>query len=211
MEGSTLRRRAAWLAFAFSLLVYTITLCPTVYWDDAGELIAAAYTLGIPHPPGHPLYVIIGKLFTLIPLGSIAGRVNFMSAFFGALSCVLVYKIITERLEKHPWRPAAALGGALFFAFAPTAWEQATVAETTTLHSFFMMLLTLMVFRLASGETLWKSEARSLCLFGFVYGLSLTNHVAGVFFIPAFAYILVLKFRKRLFGPRLLAGCSFLS
>lgn len=206
MDLSTPRRHIGWLAFAICLVVYTLTLCPTVYWDDAGELIAAAYTLGIPHPPGHPLYAIAGKLFTLIPLGSIAWRVNFLSAFFGALNCWLVYKIIDERLEDHAWKPAAAMGGALFFAFAPTVWEQATIAETTTLHCFFMMLLTLLTFRLASGRILWKNETRSLCLLAFLFGLSLTNHVAGIFFFPSLACILIWKFKKRLLDPKLLLG-----
>jgi len=206
MDISTLRKRAGWLAFVSPLVIYTLTLCPTVFWDDAGELIAAAYILGIPHPPGHPLYVIIGKLFTLIPVGSIAWRVNFMSAFFGALSCFLVYKIIDDRLGRRPWGPVAALGGAFFFAFAPTVWEQATVAETTTLHCFFMMLVTLLVFRLVSGGTVWKNETRSLCLLAFLFGLSLTNHVAGIFFFPAIAFTLILKFRTRVFAPRLLLG-----
>ncbi len=206
MEVSTFGKRAIWLVFALCLAIYVLTLCPTVYWDDAGELIAACYTLGIPHPPGHPLYVLIGKLFTLIPLGSIAWRVNFMSALFGAFSCMLVYKIISDRLDELRWKSAAALGGALFFAFAPTMWEQSTVAETSTLHSFFMMALTLLAFRMASGKILFGSEAKSLCLFSFLYGLSLTNHVAGVFFFPAFAYIFIATFGRRIFAPRLLAG-----
>ncbi len=198
-----------WLAFAFSLVVYTLTLCPTVYWDDAGELITAAYTLGIPHPPGHPLYALIGKAFTLIPAGSVAWRVNFMSAFFGAVSCLLVYLIIGERLEESLWKPAAALGGAFFFAFSPTVWDQATVAENSTLHCFFMMLLTLLAFRMASGGIIWKNESRSLCLFSFLYGFSLTNHVAGVFFFPAFAYIFIATYGKRLFMPRTLLKMLF--
>ncbi len=206
MESTTFRKRAGWFAFALCLFVYVLTLCPTVPWDDAGELIAASYTLGIPHPPGHPLYVLIGKLFTLIPAGSVAWRVNLMSAFFGALSCLVLYKIILERLEDKPWKTAAALGGAFFFAFAPTVWDQATVAETSTLHSFFMLVLIFFAFRLASGGIVWKSEKHSLYLFSFIYGLSLTNHVAGVFFFPAFAYILILKFRGRIFAPRLLGG-----
>ncbi len=206
MLVSILRERAGRLVFALSLTVYSLTLCPTVFWDDAGELIAAAYTLGIPHPPGHPLFVIIGKLFTLVPIGSIAARVNFMSAFFGAIGCLLVYRIIAERLEDHPWRPAAAAGGALFFAFAPTVWEQSTVAETTTLHCFFMMLLTLWAFRLASGKIIWKDETRSLWVFAFVYGFTLTNPVAGVFFGPSFAFILIWKFRRRIFSPGPLLG-----
>ena len=206
MELSILRKRADWLVFLFCLTIYSLTLCPTVFWDDAGELIAAAYTLGIPHPPGHPLYVIIGKLFTIIPLGSIAARVNFMSAFFGAIACWLVYKIIEDRLDDHPWRFAAAASGALFFAFAPTVWEQSTVAETTTLHCSFMMLLTLLTFRLSSGTILWKNEERSLCLLAFLYGFSLTNHVAGVFFFPSIACILIWRFRWRVFRPKLFLG-----
>lgn len=209
MNLSTFGKRAGWLAFAFPLVVYTLTLCPTVYWDDAGELITAAYTLGIPHPPGHPLYALIGKLFTLIPAGSVAWRVNFMSAFFGAVSCLLVYMIIGERLEESSWKPAAALGGAFFFAFSPTVWDQATVAENSTLHCFFMMLLTLLAFRMASGGIVWKSEARSLCLFSFLYGLSLTNHVAGVFFFPAFAYLFIATHGKRFFMPRSLLKMLF--
>ena len=206
MNAEIFHKRAGWLACVFPLFVYVLTLCPTIYWDDAGELIAASYTLGIPHPPGHPLYVLIGKLFTLIPAGSVAWRVNLMSAFFGALTCLVLYRIILERLEDKPWKTAAALGGAFFFAFAPTVWDQATVAETSTLHSFFMLVLTFFAFRLASGGIVWKSENHSLCLFSFIYGLSLTNHVAGVFFFPAFAYILILKFRGRIFAPRLLGG-----
>ena len=138
MNPPRIRKWAGWLAFALPLLIYVVTLCPTVYWDDAGELIAACYTLGIPHPPGHPLYVLIGKVFTLIPIGSVAWRVNLMSAVFGALSCLLLYRVISDRLDENAWKPVAALGGAFFFAFAPTVWEQATVAETTTLHVSFM-------------------------------------------------------------------------
>ena len=117
MEVLKFRTRAGWFVSAFCLILYLLTLCPTVYWDDAGELIAACYTLGIPHPPGHPLYAILGKLFTLLPMGTIAWRVNLMSAFFGALSCLLVYRIIIGLLDKDDvWTLPAACGGALFFA-----------------------------------------------------------------------------------------------
>jgi tetratricopeptide (TPR) repeat protein len=204
MNLSKLTSRAGWLAFLLPSAVYVFTLCPTVYWDDSGELIAAAYTLGIPHPPGHPLYAILGKLFTFIPFGTIAWRVNFMSAFFGALASLLVYRIIAELLEESSVRPLAALCGALFFAFAPTMWDQATVAETSTLHVFFMMLLTWLSLRITSRKTIGKNETGWLCLFSFLYGLSLTNHVAGVLFIPAFLYVFLMGLGKRLFVPSLL-------
>ncbi len=207
MEVSKLRARTGWFVFALCLFIYLLTLCPTVYWDDAGELIATCYTLGIPHPPGHPLYALLGKIFTFLPIGSIAWRVNFMSALFGALTGLLVYRMIIELLDENDvWIMPAAVGGALFFPFAPTVWEHATVAETSTLHSFFMVLLTLLAFRLASGRLMFKSESKSLCFFAFLYGLSLTNHVAGVFFFPAFAYIVLRTFGRRIFSPRLLGG-----
>ncbi|MBN1383999.1 MAG: DUF2723 domain-containing protein, partial [Elusimicrobia bacterium] len=83
------------ITFLLSFAVYLATLCPTVYVGDSGEFATAAYTLGITHPPGYPLYVILGKIFTIIiPFGNIAYRVNLMSAFFGALTCALVYLIV---------------------------------------------------------------------------------------------------------------------
>jgi hypothetical protein len=80
------------LVFLISFTVYLKTLCPTVYVGDSGELIAAAYTLGIPHPPGYPLFTILGKVFiTLIPIGSIAYRVNLLSAFFASSTVMVLY------------------------------------------------------------------------------------------------------------------------
>jgi hypothetical protein len=63
-----------------ALGVYLLTLCPTVAGGDSGELIAAAFEPGIAHPPGYPLYVLGGKLFTLLPWGTVAWRVNLFSA-----------------------------------------------------------------------------------------------------------------------------------
>lgn len=197
--------KAGLFAFSLPFVIYLLTLCPTVHWGDSGELITAAYTLGIPHPPGHPLYAILGKLFTLIPVGSIAYRVNLMSAFFGAVTCYLIYKIICDRLGDSSWKTAAALGGAFFFAFAPTVWDQTTVAETTTLHSSFMMLLTLLGFRIVSGRVLWKDWKHSLYLFSFVYGVSMTNHVAGVLFVPAFVFLFLSTYGRKVLAPGLVA------
>lgn len=194
--------------FAFGL--YIRTLCPTVYWDDAGELIAACYTLGIPHPPGHPLYAIIGKLFTFIPIGSPAYGVNLMSAFFGALTCALVFQIVRElAAQKNELRRFANFGGLLAACFSMVSlllWDQSTVAETTTLHSFFMMLVTLLAFRIYFGGPTDPRLTRRLLVFGFVYGLSFTNHVAGTFFAPSIALILAAGLKTELFRPRRLAG-----
>ncbi len=198
-------RKKEWLIgltalFGAALFVYSRTLCPTVYWEDSGELIAVSYVLGIPHPPGHPLYAILGRLFTLLPWGSIAQRVNFMSAFFGALAASLVYPAVLMLLraerEQSVIRHCAGATAALFAAFGVTLWDQAVVAETSTLHAFFFILLVCLFLRLLSAHD-EKAFYRSLFFFCFVYGLSLTNHVAGVFAIPAFVVWAWVSFRGK--------------
>ncbi len=87
------------LIFMFSLIIYYSTLCPTVSVGDSGELITACYVAGIPHPPGYPLFTILGKLFAHIPFNSVAWRVNLMSAFFGSLTVVLIFLILMKIAE----------------------------------------------------------------------------------------------------------------
>ena len=79
-----------WLA-AFAL--YVRTLAPSLLWGDMAEFQTLSYTLGMTHPSGYMTHIMIGKLFTLIPVGNIAWRVNLMSAFFGALAVANVYLI----------------------------------------------------------------------------------------------------------------------
>src|SRR3989337_3601938 len=82
----------ALVAFA----VYLRTLAPTVMWYDMGEFATAAYVLGIAHNTGYPLYILLGKLFTLLPVGDIAYRVNLMSAVFASLTVAVIFLIIHE-------------------------------------------------------------------------------------------------------------------
>ena len=77
--------------FVLTLGVYVKTLAPTVSFWDCGEFIATSYILGVPHPPGAPLYVLLGRVFTLFPIGEVAIRVNFMSALTSALAIWCVY------------------------------------------------------------------------------------------------------------------------
>ncbi|MBW2173558.1 MAG: DUF2723 domain-containing protein, partial [Deltaproteobacteria bacterium] len=79
---------------ALLFVVYLSTICPTVYLGDSGELTAAAFSLGIPHNSGYPLYAQLGKLFSLVPVGPIAFRMNLMSSLFAVLTVWLVYSLI---------------------------------------------------------------------------------------------------------------------
>src|SRR5512139_4186294 len=93
--------------------LYGLGACPTIYVGDSGELVTAAHTLGIPHPSGYPLYVLLGKLWTLlVPVGSIAYRMSLFSAACTAAACGVLHHLL-RRLGAHP---AAAAMAALLLA-----------------------------------------------------------------------------------------------
>ena len=175
-EPAALRLYAA-AATLVTLGVYLLTLAPDLTWanaaTDGGELITAAVTLGIPHPPGYPLYVVLGKLFSLLPLGTVALRFNLLSAFCGALA-VGVLVLAIGAYHRGRVRPSVAVAAALLFGFAPLAWSQAVVAEVYTLN-----LLLLAVFLLAwsrAGASGWS---------GFWLGLAITTHLTSLLMLPA--------------------------
>ena len=109
-----LSRRATlvigWLVFLFATAVYLITLTPTVPFWDSGEFIAVSNILGIPHPPGTPLYVLLGRIATLFPIASLAQRVNGLSALASSLAVLLTYLVAVA---------VSLLGGLVFLVRIP--------------------------------------------------------------------------------------------
>ena len=185
-----------------TLGVYILTLAPTVSGEDSGELIAAAHTLGIPHPTGYPLWCLLGKLFiTIIPFGGVAWRVNFMSAVFGAATVSLVF-ILIRRLTRDP---IAALAGALAFGFSWEFWEQAVIAEVYTLNAFFVALCLLLLLA-------WQEKRRTwhLLAFALAYGLSLCNHSTMFLLGPLFLAFMLWVDRGLWRRPALWAGMGVL-
>jgi hypothetical protein len=128
--------------FVLTLAVYAATLGPTTDFWDCGEFITTSHIVGVPHQPGTPLYVLVGRVFDVV-LGNpditqaamrTAWAINFMSAFFSALAVMMVYLIIWEIGRRmHPdARLFAHIGGAvgaLFLAFSETFWNNAIEAE----------------------------------------------------------------------------------
>src|SRR5437763_16284396 len=88
----------AGFVFIAALMLYARTLAPTVTLVDSGELMLAAHTLGVAHPPGFPLYVLLAHFFTGLPIGSVAARVNFASALFAALAAAMLTLVVAEML-----------------------------------------------------------------------------------------------------------------
>jgi len=118
--GSFLSRAelvCAGAVFLVALVVYSWTLAPTVTLTDSGELILAAYGLGVAHPPGTPLWVMLAHLASLVPVGSVAVRINFSSAVFAALACATLTLVVADlvitasRFAAHRRRNKAARKG----------------------------------------------------------------------------------------------------
>jgi len=167
------------------LAVYLRTLCPTIYTGDCGELAAAAYTLGIAHPTGYPVWCLLGKAWTLlVPFGSIIWRLNVLSAVFGTMATVALFAFArTIGLSRNTAFACAGL-----FAFSFTFWQQCLITETYSLTALYTCGLLFLAAR-------WRSNGckpKDLRWFAAVYGLAMTNHQTNTLFIPGFlAFILM--------------------
>jgi tetratricopeptide (TPR) repeat protein len=182
--------------------VYLLTVAPDLTGEDSGELITAAYTLGICHPPGYPLWCILGKLFTIIiPFGTIAYRVNFMSVFFAAWTIFFLFLVI----RKITGNRVIAAASALVFAFSYEFWSQTTIAEVYTLDTFFVTasLLTLIVW----DE---KRSKQLLYVLALLCGLGCTNHHTMAPISLVFAGYVLLKARRGQINLKVAGICVLL-
>jgi len=156
--------------FLVALLLYSWTLAPTVTLTDSGELIVVARGLGIAHPPGVPLWIILAHLASLGPLGNVAQRINFSSALFAALTCAMLTLVVaeviitasylaaakrrkrgTKKIEElgvtHPMVAAPALGAGLLLAFSRTLWSYATITEVYALNTLLILVICFLMLR----------------------------------------------------------------
>ena len=142
-----------WLALAtffISLVIYSLTMAPTASFWDAGEFIAVAHGLQVNHPPGAPLYSILGRLFSMfMPTEYVAISINFMSVLSSALTVMLLYLIVVRLIREfkpnvNEWTSGdkiahygGALIGSLTFAVTDTFWFNAVEAEVYAMSMFF--------------------------------------------------------------------------
>src|SRR6476646_2628554 len=126
--------RAAAAVSALILLVYLLTLAPSTAMWDTSEYIAAAYTFGLPHPPGNPLFVIVGRAFSLLPIApSVASRINVLAAIASAAAAgcwfLITEHVLRSWLRLRATRIVGAAAGAAIGALAFTVWNQSVVNE----------------------------------------------------------------------------------
>jgi tetratricopeptide (TPR) repeat protein len=176
-------------SFIIPFCVYLYTLHPTVSpYRDSGDMVTAASTLGLAHPPGYPLYVMAGKIFTTVfRAGNTAYEMNVMSAFFAAAGLLLLALTIIN-LSGALVFPLLAV---FFLAFTPSYWRLAQVSEMYSLNAFFTaLILYLMAKQYGLGDKEnTKLEALSLYAVSLLCGLACANHPTIIFIAPPLAWL----------------------
>lgn len=186
-----------WAVFLSAFGMFVITSAPLVTTGDSGELVAAAFTLGIPHPPGYPLYMLLGKAATLLPVGNVASRTNMLAGILVALCAVMVYLSGCELAGKK--RSDAAAAVALGWAFSRISWSQATYSEVYPLQ----LLLSLAALY-AAVRTAREPDFRYAATASFFTGLSIAGHYAAIMYVPAVAFFILYSGRIK-WGVAMLA------
>src|SRR5690606_32926104 len=200
--------RIAVLVAVAVLTGYVITLAPTVTFWDAGELVAAAHSLGIPHPPGTPLWVMVAHVWgKLIPVGDYAWRLNLMSAVGGAISAGLWFLVgnsLVRRLDRAAPAYLAIGGGpaaALWSAFGFTNWQNANEAEVYPIAMVTIAAAAWCVVR--RGDQRDSRHGRRLMLvLRYLGAISIGNRLLALLVGPALVALLVAEsWRDPLLDP----------
>lgn len=193
-----------------SLIIYTLTMAPTASFWDAGEFIAVAHGLQVNHPPGAPLYSIIGRLASMfMPTEYIAVSINFLSALSSALTVMLLYLIIVRLVREFKGHPdemalidkigmyGGALVGALTFAVTDTFWFNAVEAEVYAMSMFFTAIVVWLALKWSEFHERDYSE-RWLVLIAYMFGLAIGVHLLNL--LALFFVALIVYFKKRDFS-----------
>ncbi|MCH7760800.1 tetratricopeptide repeat protein [candidate division TA06 bacterium] len=199
--------------FGVVLSVYLWTIAPTVAFWDNGEFIACSYILGVPHPPGTPLQVLIGKIFSFLPISNeIAYRVNFFSVFSGAMAAAFIYLLVVKvignfkgtrvknfLLLQHTSGIVAGLVGA----FSYTVWDNSVEAEVYSPSNLITVLITWIA--LIWYENIGKKGNKNLLLLSvYLLTLSIGVHLAPLLVAPGFLLLFIFVDRKGILDSKLL-------
>lgn len=198
-----------WICFAIALVTYTLTLEPTASFWDCGEFISASYRLQVVHPPGAPMFLILGRLFSLLAMGDVsqvARWVNMLSALASAFTVLFLFWSITHLARKIVIKNlaevndgqifsvvGAGLVGALTLTFSDTFWFSAVEAEVYASSCFFTAITfwAILKWENVADE---KHSDRWLILIAYFCGLAIGVHLLNLLVIPAIVY--VYYFRK---------------
>jgi hypothetical protein len=195
------------------LALYVITMAPSTAMWDTSEYIAAAYTFGLPHPPGNPFFVIVGRVFSILPIApTVAQRINLLAAICSAASAGLWF-LVTEQVLRgwvtQRWiRLAVAITAAILGATAYTVWNQSVVNEKVYTVSLTGIALVSWLAVRWSVDPDAPSANGLLVLIAYLCGLGYANHMAGMLPAPAIALAVLLRKPATIVKWRLLLVCA---
>jgi len=197
-----------WLVFAIATIVYLLTLEPTASWWDCGEYIATAYKLQVGHPPGAPLFQLLGRFFSLFAFGNtanVAMMINTMSALSSSFTILFLFWIITifgrkivltheGTLDIQNQRLIIFSGviGALAYTFSDSFWFSAVEGEVYAMSSFFTALTfwAILKWEAAVDE---RYSNRWIIFIAYLVGLTIGVHLLNLLAIPAIGYVIYYK------------------
>jgi len=198
-----------WLLFIIATTVYALTVEPTASYWDCGEFIAVSYKLEVPHPPGAPLFLLIGRLFSFLAFGDVtevAYWINMVSVLSSGFTILFLFWSITHIAKKlipedTDWSKVVVLGsgivGALAYTFSDSFWFSAVEAEVYGMSSFFTAFV---VWAMLKWENLDdpSQQNRWMILIAYMVGLSIGVHLLNLVTVPALALIYYYKKRQKL-------------
>jgi len=216
-EGEELDYRPSYKVAAIAtvavFILYLVTLAPSTAMWDTSEYIAAAYTLGLPHPPGNPFFVLLGRFFAVLPIApNVAMRVNILAALCSA-GAAGMWLLITERvlvgwLAERWQRIVGGSLAALIGATAFTVWAQSVVNEKVYTVSLLGLALVSWLTVRWCDEPYGRKADRLLVMIAYLSGLGYANHMAGFLALPAVAVAVMLRRPDTLVRWRLLLAIA---
>ena len=183
--------------FIITFAIYFSTMAPTVSFWDTGEFIATSYILGVPHPPGSPLFLLVGKFFSLLPISSdIAFRVNIFSPIISALTISLLFLICNQFIDRvNPndnnkfFKMCSSLTASLTFAFTHSHWFNAVETEVYA-FSGFMTALVVYLIMIWSRKIHTSNHIIYLIIISYIIGLATGLHLLNLLTIPFIGLII---------------------
>ncbi len=197
-----------WVVFAIATAVYVLTLEPTASFWDCGEFIACSYKLQVPHPPGAPLFLLIGRIFSFFAAGDVtrvAFWVNMVSALSSSFTILFLFwtiSLLAKKVLKYQEDPntgklisimGASIVGSLAFTFTDSFWFSAVEAEVYAMSSFFTAFVLWAILKWEEQSEQQDSD-KWLILIAYMMGLSIGVHLLNLVAVPALGY--VYYFRK---------------
>ena len=201
-------RMLAGVSLLISFIVYMMTMAPTTSFWDCGEFIATSVIMGVPHPPGTPLYLLVGNFFSQLPTYSdIGARVNVISPLLSALAVMLTYLIIVQLIEEFRGSVNSRIDalitygsgfiGALTFAVTDSHWFNAVEAEVYSASTFFTAIVIWLILRWSQNEGK-PGNVRYILIIAYIFGLAIGIHLLNLLALPCIA--LIIYYRKYRFS-----------